>query len=291
MQNRYSPLRYPGGKGKLTGYLQAIFDANDLNDGHYVEPYAGGASVAIGLLLLGNASHVHINDLNPAVHAFWKAVLDYTDELCKKITYTPVTPEEWRNQKAIYKSPQEHSAAELGFATFFLNRTNRSGILNAGMIGGNNQTGEWKIDARYNKDELIGRIKKIALYKKHITLYNQDALQMLGDIHKHLPQQSLIYLDPPYYHQGQHLYQNHYKHDDHTDIAKFVQNKLKFPWIVSYDNEAAISYLYYQKRSIIYNIGYSAKRVYEGEEIIVFSDGLNIPPIHPVTSKLLSLTA
>ncbi|GGB02226.1 DNA methyltransferase [Brucella endophytica] len=279
MLNRFSPLRYPGGKGKLAEYVQAIFNQNNLNDGHYVEPYAGGAGVALALLFTGNASRVHINDLNTAVYAFWHSVLNNTDEFCRKVWDTEISVEEWNKQKLILRNPNDNSSIDVGYAMFFLNRTNRSGVINAGIIGGKNQTGKWKIDARYNKKELVERIERITSFNTKISLYNLDACALIERIQDIIPKKSLIYFDPPYYMKGDRLYENHYKADDHAALGKFIQEKVQRPWIVSYDNVAQIREIYRERRQKIYEIGYSVRKVYNGSEVIVFSDDISVPVI------------
>lgn len=273
-----TPLRYPGGKGKLTGFIKLVFEENDLLDGHYVEPYAGGAGIALNLLLHGYASCIHLNDLNPSVYAFWHSVVHETDALTKMIRDVSVTMEEWYRQKAIQTSSQSVSMLELGFSTFFLNRTNRSGIILAGVIGGKAQTGEWKLDARFNKDDLIRRIEGIALYKNRIRLYNLDAAELINTVLPSLPRKSLVYLDPPYYVKGQGLYENHYLHEDHLAIARMVK-KIKLPWIVSYDHAPEIVRMYERSPTIEYGINYSAQDRYKGAEVMFFSKKMAIPDV------------
>lgn len=65
-----SPLRYPGGKGKVADYFKQIFRDNSLYDGVYVEPYAGGASVALSLLFNEYVSKIIINDIDRSIFAF-----------------------------------------------------------------------------------------------------------------------------------------------------------------------------------------------------------------------------
>lgn len=274
-----TPLRYPGGKGKLTEYLKLVIVQNELVSGDYVEPYAGGSGIAINLLLQGYVSHIHLNDINRSVYAFWYSVLNETDRLCEMITGTEVTIDEWYHQKMVQKNSTDHSLLELGFSTFFLNRTNRSGILTGGVIGGKNQTGKWKLDARYNKEDLISRIERIYLNKDKISLYNSDAEMFIKNTLPCLPEKTLVYLDPPYYVKGQGLYENHYAHDDHLKIAELVQNDIKHPWIVSYDNVSEIADMYKNAESIVYGINYSAQNRYEGSEIMFFSNELQIPDI------------
>lgn len=273
----HTPLRYPGGKGRLTPFVKAVFEQNNLLDGHYVEPYAGGAGIAVNLLLQQYASTIHLNDIDKSIYSFWHSVLNSTDELCKMIHDVQLNMVEWNKQKAIQNDPENHSLLELGFSTFFLNRTNRSGIINAGVIGGKNQDGPWKIDARFTKKELSNRVEKIAFYSSRIRLYNLDAKALITSVLPALPQKSLVYLDPPYYFKAQDLYQNHYTHEDHVAIAKLVGNKIKIPWIVSYDNAPEIIKLYHSFPTITYGMSYSASDRYSGSEAMFFSRRILIP--------------
>lgn len=274
-----TPLRYPGGKGKLTDFIKLVFRENNLFDGHYVEPYAGGAGIAFTLLFLDYASIIHLNDLNRSVYSFWNSVLKHNDEMCARIHDVPVTMEEWRRQKAVQQNPRDFSEVDLGFSTFFLNRTNRSGILQGGVIGGKSQDGHWKLDARFNKADMLERVRKIGRYASRIRIYNLDAERFIESVLPALPEKSLVYLDPPYFAKGSALYENHYRHADHARVAKKVLSEIDRPWIVSYDNAPEIRTLYPGKRSIIYDINYSAAERYAGSEIMFFSDRLSIPDV------------
>lgn len=275
--DRYpSPLRYPGGKGKVANFLKLLYLENDLIGTEYFELYAGGASVALSLLYEDFASHVHINDINRSVHAFWQVALNDPDGLCRKITDTPVTVDEWKRQKAV-QAATDPTDLELGFSTFFLNRTNRSGIIGGGIIGGHQQDGGWKIDARYNKPELCKRIRKVARFKSRITLTRTDAAQLLDDISGRDADSTFVYLDPPYYVKGKGLYDNFYEHQDHVLIAQRVQ-ALRCPWVVSYDAVPEILSLYGSIRSLRYSLNYSAAEAHRGSEAMFFSRSLQIPP-------------
>jgi len=275
-----TPLRYPGGKSKLAPFIKLVMEENSLLDGHYVELFAGGAGIAFALLFSEYALHVHINDLNNSLYAFWYSVLEDTEELCRLVYDTPVTMKEWRHQRSIQAHPDDYSKLSLGFSTFFMNRTNRSGIITAGVIGGQTQKGKWKLDARYNKSDLIARIKRIASYKNRISLYNEDASYFIINTLPSLPRKALVYLDPPYYHKGQELYENHYQHDDHAELAKLVSSKIKQSWLVSYDNVPEFSELYYKYPQIDYKLSYSAQERYKGSELLVFSSRLIIPDVN-----------
>jgi DNA adenine methylase len=276
----FTPLRYPGGKGKLAAYVKEIIRANKLFDGEYVEPYAGGSAIALELLFQEYVAKIHINDLSKPVYSFWKAVLSDTDELCRLIKNTRLSVASWDRQKRVFSHPDDYSYVQLGFATFFLNRTNRSGILNAGIIGGRDQTGPWKIDARYNADELIFRVQSIAKMRRRIKLTQSDALALLRYGLPKWTSKTLVYLDPPYYERGRELYYDYYKPEDHADLASFIAgNMTRHTWIVSYDNVAPIKQLYSEFRHIVYNVGYTARDTRVGKEVMFFSPKLAIPSL------------
>lgn len=282
----YSPLRYPGGKGRIANYVKLLLEQNLLLDGNYVEPYAGGASVAIDLLVNEYVSDIHINDIDYSIYSLWHSILNDTDRLCKKIKDADLTIDEWKKQQYIHRNANKYSVLEVGFATFYLNRTNRSGILTGGVIGGIEQNGAWKIDARFTKDNLIKRIQKIANYKDRISLYNEDAAHLINRLRKSLPKKTLYYLDPPYYGKGKELYVNHYKHKDHVDIAKIVSRLHDKYWLVSYDNVDPIRRIYNRFRQQEYSLNYCAAKSKKGSELLVFSDLLTIPEIENPTNRL-----
>ena len=276
----FTPLRYPGGKGKLTSFIKRVIATNRLMDGEYVEPFAGGAAVALELLFHEYVTRIHINDLSRPVYAFWHSVLNRTDELCRLIHDTPRTVDAWDNQKKVLMAEATYEFLEVGFATFFLNRTNRSGILNGGIIGGRDQTGPWKIDARYNAIELIFRIQSIARLKSKISLTKMDAVNFLSVGIKKWPTKTLIYCDPPYYVKGRDLYYHFYQHADHERIAAIMQEQVSSQrWIVSYDNVPQIRDLYAGSQRAIYAIGYSARNIREGSEVMFFDGSLTVPPL------------
>lgn len=270
-----SPLRYPGGKGRLAQFVIDLIEANGLTECQYIEAYAGGAGIAVTLLYLEYASKVHLNDLDPAVYAFWRAVLDHPEEMARRVRDTPVTLEERLRQKAVYRDPAA-GAVELGFAMFYLNRVNRSGIIHGGVIGGNRQDGAYRIDARFNRARLAQRIEKVASYAPRIALYNKDAAAFISTDIPAIKGPALVYLDPPYYANGHRLYRNTYKHPDHAKIAELVGD-IPHPWIVSYDNAAALRELYARYRQETFGLGYSANARYKGSEVMIFCDSLDPP--------------
>jgi DNA adenine methylase len=276
----YSPLRYPGGKARFAPYISHLMCSNGLEAGHYLEPYAGGAGVALELLFHGVASHAHINDLDPAVHAFWVAVTQHSKGLLRLLDETPINMEQWFHWRSVLREELEVGAAERGFATLFMNRTNRSGILKGGVIGGKAQSGDYKLDARLNKDVLAARIENIAKHSANITVYCEDAKSLLKRCHRFLPLKSLVYLDPPYFVKGQGLYRNFYCAADHVAIAKLLQSTtFRRPWVVSYDNAPEIREMYRASPGFSYDLNYTAQAKYQGEELMRFKSGMEIPEL------------
>ena len=271
-----TPLRYPGGKRKLSPFFKTLITANGLIGCSYAEPYAGGAGLALKLLFQGLVSHVYLNDNDPSVFAFWSSVLNEPTELCRMISSTRVNMKNWSLQREVQQNREKATTLELGFSTFFLNRTNRSGILRGGVIGGKEQVGKYKLNVRYNKKDLIKRIQSIAKKRAHITVSNSDGRNFVSSITNQIPNGLLLYLDPPYFMKGKALYENHFQQKDHKDLVELVK-QIQGNWVVSYDNVAEIKTLYDWCKSFEYAINYTAQTKSAGSEIMFFSPNLVVP--------------
>ncbi|RXR24959.1 DNA adenine methylase [Sphingobium fluviale] len=272
-----SPLRYPGGKSCLYDLTGHILRLNRLERAHYAEPYAGGGGLALSLLFGGHVSDIHLNDIDRTIWAFWTSILTETKAFVEKIATTPVDMDEWHSQREIYLNQGDYDDLTVGFATFFLNRTNRSGIIKgAGVIGGMEQQGNYKIDCRFNREELIRRVNRISKYKSRIHFYRSDALLFLEDMERDLPTRSFFCIDPPYYNKGSSLYTSFYNPADHLAVSQAVLG-LDRPWILTYDNTPEISYLYKARRQFSFDVNYSVQTKRIGTELLVASKGLILP--------------
>lgn len=269
MSKYYSPLRYPGGKARLAEFLSKLLKArSEDREVVFVEPFAGGAGAALQLLIEGKVSKIVINDLDPAIFTFWKVAVNETDSLIRKIQRTDITVNEWRRQQKIYKNKPENDL-KFAFATFFLNRTNRSGIIEGGPIGGLDQKGEWKIDARFNKKGLIERLRKIKEFRKQITVTNLDGINLLKRIQgKKSFKDHFIFLDPPYVEKGQLLYLNHYQKENHKKLASFL-NSSTLDWVMTYDDTPFIHELYEKKSIRRFDIAHTAHSRKTGKEVFI----------------------
>ena len=288
--NYFSPLRYPGGKAKLTGYISELLRMNSLRKTHYIEPFCGGAGIGISLLANGYISHLHLNDYDRAIYAFWHSVKFQNENLCLRIANTDISIKSWASQKDILSKKSSADLLDLGFAAFFLNRTNRSGILGGGVIGGREQKGDWKLDARFNKATLLQRIRRIGLLSEKMTITDYEARNYINKKLPSLPSSTLVYFDPPYFQKGASLYMNAFRKDDHTLLANDIQNQVRQNWIVSYDNTADIVALYSKCEQETFSLSYSAQNHYRGSEVMIFKNGLKKPTNIFTTRKCRKLS-
>jgi DNA adenine methylase len=268
----YSPLRYPGGKNCIFEFVANILNENDMIGYSYAEPYAGGGGLALRLLFEEYVERIYINDLDVAIYAFWQAITEEPDRFCKWIGEVEINVASWKKYKKIYDNKDQADLFELAKATFFLNRTNVSGVIKGGIIGGVDQKGKYKIDARFKKESLIERIQKISRYRNRIYISNEDGITFTSRINQK-NENVFIYLDPPYFAKGADLYMNYFLENDHKKLSEFVSGMDK-KWMVSYDNNPFILNLYSEMHRVVYQLSQSASnRV--GDEVLIFSNQLN----------------
>lgn len=272
-----SPLRYPGGKAKLANFMELIVNRLDHPVDTYIEPFAGGAGIAIELLNNNFVNEVVINDFDKGIYSFWRAILTQTGRFINDIENVPLTMEEWERQHAISMNMNKKYSYELGFATFYMNRTNRSGIIKGGVIGGSNQLGKWKLDARFNRNNLIKRINDIAKLKNRIHLYNKDIKSFILNYLPNFERNALIYFDPPYYKKGKQLYLNFFSHEDHVRIKNLINESVNCDWIITYDDTPEIISIYdgFVRRK--FDLTYSASTRRNASELIIFKNEEMIP--------------
>ncbi|WFS62318.1 DNA adenine methylase [Pseudodesulfovibrio thermohalotolerans] len=278
MATTYTPLRYPGGKSSIAPFLEQVIDLNGIRGGVYVEPYAGGAGAALRLLFENVVDRIVINDLDPCVAAFWNAVLNDTDRFLCQIESVPLDIDEWYNQKRVLDSWRKHEPFDVGFATFYLNRCNYSGILKAGPIGGKKQSGKYKLHVRFNHGVLMDKVLRIAMCREKIEVHNLDALELLRDVVPAIDSPTLVYLDPPYYDKGSQLYLNAYEHDDHANLANLLpQVGDSAHWVMTYDDAREIRELYEVNWVGTYSLNYFAHHAKQGNELVIAPPNVILP--------------
>lgn len=274
-----SPLRYPGGKARLTGFLADIVELNGLTGCSYFEPYAGGAGAALGLLKRGVVSEVHLNDADRRIHAFWHAVLHSGHRFADRIRSVPLNMEEWHRQRSICDRPKRHSRFDVGFAAFYMNRCNRSGVVGGGPIGGFKQSGRWRMDVRFSREELAIRVLELSRKRSQIHLACEDAITFLKRELPRGPERRRVfaYLDPPYIANGQRLYLNAYRPRDHKKVAHYLKAQSQLRWIMSYDDHDLVRALYDGYRMAKLPIRYVLQVKRTASELILVQHELALP--------------
>ncbi|MCC4908934.1 DNA adenine methylase [Microbacterium sp. cx-59] len=273
-----SPLRYPGGKAALAGLFADLIAELGLEDAKYIEPYAGGAGAGVALLREGLIQELVVNDFDPAVHSFWRSVVRENAEFLSMLEKTPLTVDEWRRQREIYRSADASDPLKLGFAFFYLNRTNRSGVLTGGVIGGLNQAGNYKIDARFNRDTLKERVTALGNLADQITVRDDDGRTVILDYAA--DPKAFLYIDPPYVRAGSQLYLNAFDSRDHANLASVVSGA-GGNWFMTYDESPLIEELYADFFLCRYELNYSARHPGRAHELMIAS-----PPVEAALARV-----
>jgi len=277
MAKTHSPLRYPGGKSALYELVRDIINMNGLRRSHYAEPYAGGASLALNLLFQRQVSDIHLNDVDLGIWSFWYALLEHTEEMISLVEQAELNVAEWLRQRETHRARAIDDPVRLGFATFYLNRTNRSGIISTGgVIGGLAQTGSYKMDCRFNRADLIARMRRIKKYRSQIHLTRLDALEFLQSVESDLPLKTFCAIDPPYFLKGSSLYTSFYEPADHAKVADLLEGFSR-AWILTYDDAPEIRELYAEQPQFSFDVNYSVQTKRRGTELMIVSDGLLVP--------------
>lgn len=276
MPATFTPIRYPGGKTKLYPVVKQIISLNGFSEYTYAEAFAGGAGLAIKLLLKNDVPSIIINDLDRAVYCMWDAIIYNSHELCKFIEKIDVSIDNWLQCRAIYQNQNDYDDFKLGCAAFFLNRTNVSGILDGGVIGGIEQHGKYKINARFSKKGLIAKIENIAQRQNDITLCMLDAEDFIRQILAERETDVFAYFDPPYIQKGPGLYRSSFDELKHRSLAKAIQ-KCACPWIATYDDDSLVEEIYGDSVQGTFNIRYSAYRASTGKEKFIVSPSIKLP--------------
>lgn len=276
MPHTLSPLRYPGGKSSIKDMVSNIIIDNNLSKGIYAEPYAGGCGLALAMLMDGHMDELYLNDIDRSIYAFWHTVLNSHQELIEKIEQTEVTMDEWYRQREIQKEKETVDLLTLAYSTLFLNRTNRSGIIvKAGVIGGKEQKGAYKLDCRFTKQTTIKKILAISKLSERIHFSNLDAIEFMKKIDSSLEGKSFFCIDPPYFDKGSELYTNSYDYDDHQAVSEVILD-LNSPWILTYDDKLEIRNLYSTKVQKMFYLNYSAARKRVATELLIKSDSITL---------------
>lgn len=283
MSESINPLRYPGAKRSLANYIDNLIQANNLQGCRFYEPYAGSAAVGLELLQRRIIDTLVLCEKDVLIYAMWSCVFNQTNALCARIRNTPITIETWVEMEPYREATgvEEYPLLDLGFAGLFFNRTNFSGILKANPIGGINQSSQYTIDCRFNKEKIISIIQRLGAYRDHVEVHLGDALEFMHQQQHHFLQaHCFAYFDPPYYDKGSKIYRHYYRNQDHINLCNYVSQVHYLDWIISYDDAPFICALYgetgAQYRPFFLDYSCASKVRTQGQELLI--SNLPLPP-------------
>ncbi len=273
MNPSVTPLRYPGGKATLINYVKKFLHSNEISVDYILEPYAGTASVSIGLLRDNILSHAYINNADQMVYAFWKTIIDNNNEFIEMVNSVDVTLDTWYEyKKYVIDNPlTKFNEKDVAMAFLFLNRTSFSGIIKAGPLGGKNQISKYGISSRFNKKKISDKIHFLNQFSDKINVSNQDGIGFMKDRAREYPD-VFIYVDPPYYKVGRLLYNAYFMQKQHEELASYLKSMEEQPWLLSYNNEEFILNLYSEKNSQEIYLDYHSGHYHPKIKEYVFSN-------------------
>ncbi|MGV0376296.1 MULTISPECIES: DNA adenine methylase [Corynebacterium] len=270
-----TPLRYPGGKSQLRPVVKSLIDRSSTDFAEYIEPFCGGSGIAMDLLLNKTVERVWINDLDQGIYSFWHALVAEPDRLMRWIEDVPLTMTEWNRQREIIEGSENVSGYDfnLGAAYFFMSRTNRSGVIRGGVIGGKEQKGRYKLDCRFNKTRLLGLVRAISSESDRIRVTNLNGLDVVTKpvFPDTQPESCLVYADPPYVQKAEGLYMNFFEESDHVKLSYGLKNSLFPYWFATYDDDPLIRRLYSDHDPENINVTYSAQVKRRAAELLIMS--------------------
>ncbi len=267
-----SPLRYPGGKSRALGQIEAqVID--DFSE--FREPFVGGGSVFIYFRQKYPQAQFWINDLNPDVFLFWHIAQSHLDQLVDQVKKIKLNT---NNGRDLFKELTTCNVAilsELDRAVrfFVLNRITFSGTIEAGGYS------EGAFQKRFT-DSSIDRLAKLGLILPGIKITNLDFHEVITEPGEN----TFIFLDPPYYSATKSkLYGkkgNYHTRFDHQRFAQTIQT-CPHPWLITYDDSPTIRELftnsYIQTWQLQYGMNnYKQEIAAKGSELFIrnYSDHL-----------------
>lgn len=279
MKRVNSPLRYPGSKVRITEMVASLLEQNLLVGCHLYEPFAGGSAVSLGLLANGFVPSATWVERDPLIYTFWKMVKEQPEALIARMMKSDISLSTWKRMLPLrdIKRPTKATLPDLGYAGLFFNRTCFSGIIGAGPIGGITQlSSSYKIDCRFNKNELANGIRECSAIIQKVEIMFGDGIAFLQQNCLKMPSHALVYIDPPYVTNGHKLYRYHFDKKQHENLAEAVSD-LRGPWLMSYDNHELIRDLYVGEQAKYVKTYQSLRSSRFVKEILLLSDDFLLP--------------
>lgn len=259
----------------MTDFAQETLRLNGARGGTWVEPFAGGGGLALSLLGRGAVGRVVLNDTDDGVRSFWEAVLNEPDRVARDVATVPLTVAEWDRWRAVRE--RGGTGYEAGFAAFYLNRTNRGGVIDgAGVIGGRAQRGAYGMACRFPRAALVQKVRAIAAVRDRVEVRGEDGVAVIVRAAEDDPRGTFLFVDPPYWHKGPNLYGPPFGPHDHARLASALK-AVRGPWIATYDRCEPVSALYRDRRVYEMEGALPPGSVPRDAEVVVVSKGMAVP--------------
>ena len=281
MKPSVTPLRYPGGKTWLLDYVKAFARFHKLSSTTIVEPYGGSASISVGLIRSQLVTDATVCERDPLIVAFWNVAIHRNEELIEYLSSLEINMETWYGLRRYLDLEKTNLQNELEAAGAFLffNRTNYSGIIKGGPLGGKKQLSKYKLNCRFNKGRIADKIRSLKALEDKLKIIQIDGLEYMKNHALQSPDNVFFYVDPPYYGAGKDLYRFYFTDFDHQQLSAFLTGT-EIPWLLSYDDAEFIRNLYQKKSNLPVYTDYQSGHLRRGVKELLISNYV-IPPASP----------
>jgi DNA adenine methylase len=265
-----SPFRYPGGKSALRSKIIRWIRELGYRPQHFLEPFAGGASVGLAVAELDLADHVTLVERDPEVAAVWNVVLNGSaGALANRIRQFVLTNKSARETL----DGKEQDLVSRAFRCLLLNRISRGGIMAPGAGWLNYGEAGKGIHSRWYPQTLAKRIEAIHCLRNKLTFRCGDGLETLRNFSS--KPHTVAFVDPPYVVNGRGAGLRLYRYCDVNceDLFKVVRD-FAGPMIITYHRSQIVQRQALAAKAechtVVMRTSHSVKR-----ELIFYKSGLN----------------
>jgi DNA adenine methylase len=250
----YSPIRYCGGKLYARKLILPLLPLHTT----YIEPFAGGASI---FFAKNKAKNNILNDLDNELMCCYKAIQRMPKELSSLLEGCIADAATHK----MYKEQDTSLLSELETAAryYYLNRTSFSGIMTKSKM-------YFAYDEVYSKHPRVWAktIEEASLKLQNVQFLNLDFEHIIDSA----PNDSLLFIDPPYYNVTKNLYKHEFEAIDHKRLYDcIIRNIGRLKIILTYNNCEYINNLFGASMTFLPMDWYYPCRKYDRKKIVAQS--------------------
>jgi len=222
-----SPFRYAGGKFYARNLILEYITPHS----HYIEPFAGGASIFFAKPKVKNN---WLNDMDKDLINTYLIIRDKPEELIKSLDGEEASKERHSFYKKQFVPSNE---LEVALRWFYLNRTSYSGIMKQ-------QNCYWGYGEKYSMrpENWPRHIRRTSEKLQNTNITCLDFEKVI----ENSPDGSFLFIDPPYFNADQDKFYTHcFSKNDHYRLCEIIKkNTNRFKFLLTYDNSPEIRELY-----------------------------------------------